>query len=105
MRRLTVFVALLAIGCGKSKETSSTESSGENAKALLKDPISRADFEKAVLGRSTREITELLGPPLHVVTGEKTTGWQYRPNAENSRSGAILIFREDRVVKVDWGLD
>lgn len=100
MRRLfflsLLLMAALVSGCGQS---GATKPSASNPKGYLQtDPVDKKGFESAVLGRTTREITELLGPPKEVLN-ERTLGWVYSvPNT----SSVILLFRDDKVVEVDW---
>lgn len=98
MRALLLFSLLVAFGCNKSGDTNSSKP--DDVKSYLNTPVNKPAFEKAILGRSTREVTDMLGPPKSVVRGEKSLGWVYRSSKGES---VILMIDNDRVSQVDWG--
>jgi hypothetical protein len=100
MRRLfSAALLVAAIGCGKS---GTQPPKPDDVKGYLKaDPIDKKAFEAAILGRSTREVSEMLGTPTQVLNGEKRTGWEY-PINPHKQSGVIVFFRDDKAVQIDW---
>jgi hypothetical protein len=91
---------VLIQGCGKSATTDPSKPGGKaDVKAYLKEPVNKPEFEKAVMGRSTREITEMLGAPVDVYQVTQGIEWRYPVEKQQQ---VILIIRDDHVIKVSW---
>lgn len=95
---LSVGLVVLLLSGGLGKLDASKVRAGEGVAAYLGDPPDRAAFEKAVMGRSTREITEMLGAPDRVLN-ERNLAWEYR---YEKAAKVLLYIRDDHVVRIEW---
>lgn len=79
-------------------------------KTYLRDPVNRKAFEQAVMGKSTREVTEMLGPPSRVMNNlDAGQGWVYETppvtayqKSKKQAGNVILILRSDHVSQIVW---
>ncbi len=104
---VVVCVVALACGCNRNKDSSSATGAPQmnDAKALLKHPVDFKAISAKVLGLSTRELRELLGPPDDVLTNHPSLGfaWVYSypiPGEKKNNGNVIFVIRNDRVVQV-----
>jgi hypothetical protein len=100
---LVLLFALPLVGCSKLPSPSASP----DVKSYLSHPVNKPAFEKAVLGRSTKEINDLLGPPAQSENSSGGLGWVYHYTAERnlkdkSLSTVVLLFQNNAVYKVLW---
>jgi hypothetical protein len=74
-------------------------------KTYLRDPVNKKAFEAAVMGKSTREVTELLGPPDQVLHNpDLGLEWIYHlnrsPDGKKWTGYFILIVGNDHITAV-----
>jgi hypothetical protein len=80
---------------------------GGGPKKFLEAPVDRKAFEAAVMGRASRDVADMLGPPAQVLSDPDIgTGWVYRvepsPDGKTWKANVILTIRGDHVAKVGW---
>lgn len=81
-----------------------------DVRSYLRDPINRKAFEQVVMGKSTREVTEMLGPPSRVMNNlDAGLGWVYETppvtayqKSKRQAGNVILILRSDHVAQIVW---
>ena len=71
-----------------------------SARQYLKHPVNKPAFEAAVMGRSMKEVSDLLGPPKTTLE----TSWVYPVEvAPGARPNTVVVFfRSNSVFKVEW---
>lgn len=76
-------------------------------KTYLRDPVNKDAFRAAMMGRSTREVTKMLGAPKWVLNNPDVgLGWGYpvnlSPDGKKWSSSVILMIRNDHVTEITW---
>jgi hypothetical protein len=89
----------------KSTSRTKEDSKKESPKSYISVfPVNKSAFEPSVLGRSTKEINDILGSPSQVIETSGHITWLYRcPRDDKGNFGNVgLQFRNDAVFHVSW---
>jgi hypothetical protein len=106
MRRLLVALLLPALflaytGC----QDKSKSSAGASAATGGRKTMSRADFEKAVMGKSAKEVVDLVGAPDTKGAADKIEVWTWASLTTNGAKTDVSVkvtLENGRVTKVDY---
>jgi len=91
MRALIPLLFMVAVGCGAV---------AGNSKKMLSHPVNKTEFESAVMGRTSKEVSDMFGPPRQTTDN----AWVYDCEVDaNGRKGPVLLFlRGNTVFRVQW---
>lgn len=106
MRRLLVALLLPALvlaytGC----QDKSKSSAGAGSSTAGRKTMSRAELEKAVMGKSPKEVAEVLGEPDRKAPAGNNDQWTYASLTSNGAKTDVatyVVFENGKVTKVEF---